>query len=56
MSAHIIRRMRDARRVEADGASVLHNLQVRAAGVAFFGEAGGGFSGLSGCSTAVGGT
>ena len=53
---HVIEQVKGVRRDKADGVSILHNLQVGAAGVAFFGEAGGGSSGLSGSSGTSGGT
>ena len=51
----VVRHMGGVHRVEANGASVLHDLQVGAAGVAFFGGSGGGSSGLSSCGVVNGG-
>jgi len=55
-SARVVGHMGGVHGVEADGASVLHDLQVGAAGVAFFGGSGGGSSGLSSGGDASGGT
>jgi len=56
MSARRVGQRRGARRVKADGMSVLHDLRVGAVGVAFFRGTRGSSSGLSGGGDANGGT